>query len=221
MIGEKRISVVVPAYNEEKRLPEVLRRLPEFVDEVIVVDDGSTDGTYDVAVRLGEEDPRVTAVRLEENCGKGCAMREGIKHTRGDVIVFMDADGQHLPEEVGKLVEPVALGEADVVIGARKFEIQGKRPIHRRLSNLITTRLLRLKLGTYVYDTQSGFRAYRREFLPDIESSRYEVESEMLIKAAKRGARIREVPVSMVYGVETGHFRLEDVFRFLYTLIRF
>lgn len=221
MIGGKRISIVVPAYNEEKRLPEVLKRVPDFVDEVIVVDDGSTDGTYSAALQMVEEDPRVVPIRLEENCGKGCAMREGIKHARGDVIVFMDADGQHIPEEVGKLVEPIVQGEADVVIGARRLEVQGKRPLHRRLSNMITTRLLRLKLGTYVYDTQSGFRAYRREFLPGIESSRYEVESEMLIKAVKMGARIKEVPVSMVYGVETGHFKVEDVFRFLYALIRF
>jgi glycosyltransferase involved in cell wall biosynthesis len=221
MIGGKRISIVVPAYNEEKRLPKVLKRVPDFVDEVIVVDDGSTDGTYSAALQMVEEDPRVVPIRLEENCGKGCAMREGIKHARGDVIVFMDADGQHIPEEVGKLVEPIVQGEADVVIGARRLEVQGKRPLHRRLSNMITTRLLRLKLGTYVYDTQSGFRAYRRGFLPGIESSRYEVESEMLIKAVKMGARIKEVPVSMVYGVETGHFKVEDVFRFLYALIRF
>ncbi|WP_297436620.1 glycosyltransferase family 2 protein [Thermococcus sp.] len=221
MTGGKRISIVVPAYNEEKRLPEVLKRVPDFVDELIVVDDGSTDGTYSTALKMAEEDPRVVPIRLEENCGKGCAMREGIKHARGDVVVFMDADGQHLPEEIGKLVGPIVQGEADVVIGARRLEVQGKRPIHRRLSNMITTRLLRLKLGTYVYDTQSGFRAYRREFLPRIESSRYEVESEMLIKAVKMGARIREVPVSMVYGVETGHFKVEDVFRFLYALIKF
>ncbi len=221
MIGGKRISIVVPAYNEEKRLPEVLKRVPDFVDKLIVVDDGSTDGTYSTALKMAEEDPRVVPIRLEENCGKGCAMREGIKHARGDVVVFMDADGQHLPEEIGKLVGPIVQGEADVVIGARRLEVQGKRPIHRRLSNMITTRLLRLKLGTYVYDTQSGFRAYRREFLPRIESSRYEVESEMLIKAVKMGARIREVPVSMVYGVETGHFKVEDVFRFLYALIKF
>ncbi|BAD84553.1 dolichol-phosphate mannosyltransferase [Thermococcus kodakarensis KOD1] len=220
MLGGMRISVVIPAYNEEKRLPKVLERIPEFVDEVIVVDDGSSDNTYSSALSFSEKDPRVKAFRLEKNCGKGCAMREGIKHTTGDIVVFMDADGQHLPEEIGKLVRPIVEGRADLVIGARKVEVQGKRPLHRRLSNIITTRLIRLKLGTYVYDTQSGFRAYRRGFLPEIESDRYEVETEMLIKAAKMGAKIVEVPVSMIYGVETGHFRAEDVFRFLLALLR-
>lgn len=148
-------------------------------------------------------------------------MREGVNHTSGDVIVFMDADGQHRPEEIVKLIEPIVKDEADFVIGARKFEVQGKRPLHRRLSNIITTRLIRLKLRQYVYDTQSGFRAIRMEFVPEIESDRYEVETEVLIKTAKAGARIKEVPVSMIYGVETGHFRLEDVLRFLWALLKF
>ncbi|AMQ18114.1 glycosyltransferase family 2 protein [Thermococcus peptonophilus] len=218
MLGGMRISVVIPAYNEERRLPKVLERVPEFVDEIIVVDDGSSDGTYPSAISFSEKDPRVKVFRLEQNCGKGCAMREGIKHVAGDIVVFMDADGQHLPEEIEKLVKHVVEGRADLVIGARKVEVQGRRPLHRRLSNIITTRLIRLKIGTYVYDTQSGFRAYRREFLPEIESDRYEVETEMLIKAAKMGAKIAEVPVSMVYGVQTGHFKMEDVFRFLKVL---
>ncbi len=128
----------------------------------------------------------------------------------------MDADGQHRPGEIVKLVEPIAEGEADMVIGARRIQEVGKRPFHRRLSNMITTRLIRFRLGQYVYDTQSGFRAYRREFLPEIESDRYEVETEMLIKAAKMGARIKEVPVSMIYDPSReGRFGLGDVFRFL------
>ncbi|NJF24592.1 glycosyltransferase family 2 protein [Thermococcus sp. Bubb.Bath] len=221
MLGSMRISVVIPAYNEEKRLPKVLQRIPAFVDKVTVVDDGSSDGTYSSAFSFSEKDPRVEAFRLEKNCGKGCAMREGVKHATGDVVVFMDADGQHLPEEIEKLVRPIVEGKADLVIGARKVEVQGKRPLQRRLSNLITTRLIRWKLGTYVYDTQSGFRAYRWEFLPEIESDRYEVETETLLKAAKMGARISEVPVSKVYGVETGHFRFEDVIRFLKALVKY
>ena len=185
MLAGKRISVIIPAYNEAERLPKVLGKIPDFVDEIMVVDDGSTDGSYEVAEEFSRRDARIKVVRLEKNCGKGCAMREGIRHSRGDIVVFMDADGQHKPEETIKLVEPIISGEADLVIGARKVEEAGKRPFHRRLSNMITTRLIRFRLGQYVYDTQSGFRAYRWEFLPEIESDRYEVETEMLIKAAK------------------------------------
>ncbi|CAD5244289.1 glycosyltransferase family 2 protein [Thermococcus camini] len=222
MLDGKRVSVVIPAYNEEKRLPSVLEGIPDFIDEVIVVDDGSGDGTYEVARAFSEKDPRVKAIRLERNCGKGCAMRRGVEEASGDVIVFIDADGQHKPEEIRNLVEPIVRGEADLVIGARKVEEAGKRPLHRRLSNIITTRLIRLKLRQYVYDTQSGFRAFSRKFLPEIESNRYEVETEMLIKAAKMGARIQEVPVSMIYDPSReGRFGVRDVFRFIRAYLRF
>ncbi|AEK72160.1 Dolichol-phosphate mannosyltransferase [Thermococcus sp. 4557] len=222
MLDGKRVSVVIPAYNEEKRLPSVLDRMPDFIDEVVVVDDGSSDGTYNVARAFSEKDPRIKAIRLERNCGKGCAMRRGVEEASGDVIVFIDADGQHRPEEIIKLVEPIVRGEADLVIGARKVEEAGKRPLHRRISNILTTRLIRLKLGRYVYDTQSGFRAYRREFLPEIESDRYEVETEMLLKAAKMGAMIKEVPVGMIYDPSReGRFGVRDVFRFIRAYLRF
>ncbi len=222
MLKGKKISVIIPAYNEEDHLPRVLEGIPAFVDEVIVIDDGSLDGTYNVAKAFAEKDTRIKAIRLEKNCGKGCGMRAGIRHSTGDIVVFMDADGQHKPGEIIKLVEPIAKGEADMVIGARRIQEVGKRPWVRRLSNVITTRLIRLKLRTYVYDTQSGFRAYRREFLPEIESDRYEVETEMLIKAAKMGARIKEVPVSMIYDPRReGRFSVRDVFRFVRAYLKF
>ncbi|WP_010478432.1 glycosyltransferase family 2 protein [Thermococcus zilligii] len=222
MLGEKKISVVIPAYNEEKGLPKVLERIPDFIDEVVVVDDGSSDGTCEVARAFAEKNPKIKVIRLERNCGKGCAMREGVKNATGDIVVFMDADGQHRPEEIIKLVGPIVRGEADMVIGARKVKEAGKRPLHRRLSNIITTRLIRLKLRTYVSDTQSGFRAYRREFLPEIESDRYEVETEMLLKAAKMGARIREEAVSMIYDPNReGRFGFRDVVRFMETYLKF
>ncbi|ALM74695.1 Dolichyl-phosphate beta-glucosyltransferase [Thermococcus barophilus] len=190
--------------------------MPDFIDEIIVVDDGSEDRTSEVARELGAE-----VIRLEQNQGKGRAMSEGIKKANGDIIVFIDADGQHKPEEIIKLVEPIVNGEADFVIGSRLIKAQGERPLIRKISNFITTSLIRLKLGINVRDTQSGFRAIRREFLPEIESKRYEVETEVLIKAVKKGARVKEVPVSMIYGIETGHFRLEDILRFLHSLVKY
>lgn len=208
--------MIIPAYNEEKRIGKVLQGIPEFVDEVIVVDDGSKDKTSEVARKFGVE-----VIRLERNEGKGKAMSEGIKEASGDIIVFIDADGQHRPEEIIKLVEPIVNGEADFVIGSRLIKAQGERPLIRKISNFITTYLTRLKLGIRVRDTQSGFRAIRREFLPEIESKRYEVETEVLIKAVKKGARVKEVPVSMIYGVETGHFRFEDIVRFLRALLKY
>ena len=221
MLKGRRITVVIPAYNEEAMLPKVLEGIPDFVDEVIVVDDGSSDGTYEVARAFSERDERIKAIRLEKNCGKGCAMREGVKHSSGDVVVFMDADGQHKPREIISLVEPILSGEADMVIGARKGDVS-QRPLHRRFSNIITTRLIRLKLRQYVYDTQSGFRAFSRHFIPEIESDRYEVETEMLIKAARMGARIKEVPVEVIYDPNReGRFKVRDVLRFIRAYLHF
>ncbi|WP_457751421.1 glycosyltransferase family 2 protein [Thermococcus sp.] len=221
MLKGKRISVIIPAYNEASGLPQVLPKIPDFVDEIIVVDDGSTDETYEVASEFAARDERLTVVRLEKNCGKGCAMRKGIEHSTGDIVVFIDADGQHKPEDIRRLIEPIIEGMADLTIGARKGDL-GKRPLHRRLSNVITTRLIRWKIKQYVYDTQSGFRAFTREFLPEIESDRYEVETEMLIKASKMGARIVEVPVEVIYDPNReSRFRARDVVRFINAYLRF
>ncbi|RLF76912.1 glycosyltransferase family 2 protein [Thermococci archaeon] len=216
MLDGFKISIVIPAYNEANRIGTVLSEIPEFVDEIIVVDDGSEDNTSEVAKRFG-----VKTLRLEPNQGKGAAMREGVKEAMGDIIIFMDADGQHKPDEIIKLVEPIVKDEADFVIGSRMIKAQGKRPLIRKVSNFLSTFLIRMKVGVDVKDTQSGFRAIKREFLPEIESKRYEVETEILIKAVKKGARVKEVPVERIYGIETGHFRFEDIIRFLQTLMKY
>ncbi|ASJ16396.1 dolichol-phosphate mannose synthase [Thermococcus chitonophagus] len=209
-----KITIVIPAYNEGKRIGEVLSKIPDFVDEVIVVDDGSTDNTSEVAKSFG-----ATVVRLERNSGKGAALREGVKKANGDIIVLMDADGQHDPREIPKLLEPIIQGKADFVIGKRIIK-KGKRPLIRKLSNWITSTLISLKVGEMIEDSQSGFRAIKRGFIPEITSNRYEVETEVLIKAKRLGARIIEVPISTRYDVETGHFKFIDIIRFLKALIK-
>lgn len=215
MLKEKTISLIIPAYNEAKRIGTVLSKIPDFIDEIIVVDDGSKDNTSEVAKNWGAK-----VIRLKQNQGKGAAMKAGINKASGDIIVFMDADGQHNPKEIKKLIIPIINDEADFVIGSRLIKTQGKRPLIRKLSNFLSTFLIKLKLGIEVKDTQSGFRAIKREFLPDIESKRYEVETELLIKAVKKGARVKETPVERIYGIETGHFRFEDIIRFLKVLFK-
>ena len=110
----ERVSVIIPSFNVEKSLHEVVKRIPKNVFEVIIVDDGSTDGTGIVAKKTGAK-----VLTHEINCGKGRAMRTGINEAKGDIIVFLDADLQHMPEDIDKLIKPIRMGEIDITVGSR------------------------------------------------------------------------------------------------------
>ncbi len=205
------ISVVIPAYNVERSIEEVIRRCdPAY--ELVVVDDGSSDGTYGIA-----SGTRATVIRHETNKGKGQALMTGVQHATGDIIVFIDADLQHLPEDIPRLVAPIESGAYDMVIGSRRQTRSGKMPLLRRTSNRITTSLIRAATGLSVTDTQSGFRAFSAEKLRTLplRSKRFEVETEMLICAARRKYRVCEVPIAIVYNDGAFHFSILDILRFI------
>lgn len=184
------ISVVVPAYNEAHRIGPVLDRI-EGCDEVIVVDDGSSDDTAGVARRHG-----ALVVKHGVNMGKGAAMVTGAKAANGNAIVFMDADGQFDPGQIPLLVSK--LGSYEMVIGMRDMSAI---PWNRRLTNALTRLGLLLATGRKVADPLCGFRAVRRkDFLKlSLRSRRFEVEYEMAYKALRAGLRIADVPVSVNY----------------------
>jgi glycosyltransferase involved in cell wall biosynthesis len=203
----KSFAVLIPAYNAEASLSELISRLHKVAGDVqiIVVDDGSVDQTCDVAVSLG-----VTLLQHKKNRGKGAALQTGfewVKHLIGiDYIFTVDADLQHQPEDIPKFLALQRQTGADIIIGWR--ERRGTRmPVHRRLSNTITSSLVGMRTGITIKDSQCGFRMIRRSVLERIqlESAGYEAETELLLKAARAGCSIDFVPVHTVYGNEKSY----------------
>jgi len=211
---------VVPAFNAAPSIATVVSALRAAIPTafITVVDDGSEDGTYQAARPLAD-----VTVRLERNVGKGAALRAGFQvatENRADVVVTIDADGQHDPRYAPTLVE--ALSSADVAIGAR--ERCGSMPAGRRLTNRLSAAAVAHCIGRDVADAQSGFRAMRSRLIAEIRprGDRYEFETEFLILAGRLGARITFVPIPTVYAASIPtHFRpVRDSARIVRTLWR-
>lgn len=190
------VSVVVPARNEAGAIVEVVRRCRESTptgSEVIVVDDGSSDATAHLALAAGAR-----VVRLGTNRGKGVAIREGIAEARGDVVVFIDGDGQDWPEEIPALLAALQ-GDVQMVIGSRFLGTFDRGAITRlnRLGTRALTGVLNALFRTSITDPIAGFRAVRRDALDglDLRASRYDIEVDLLLALLSRGGRVVEVPV--------------------------
>jgi glycosyltransferase involved in cell wall biosynthesis len=201
------LAVVLPAFRAAAALPAVVARVGRAAPlaAVIVVDDGSDDGTADAAAAAG-----AAVLRHPVNQGKGRALATGLAAavlTGAAVIVTLDADGQHPPEAIPLLAGPVIAGALDLVVGARARD--GRMPAGRRLSNWLSSTLLSRAVGFAVPDSQSGFRAMRREVANTVRprGERYEFETEFLFLAARRGYRIGAVAVPTVYDGAPSHFR--------------
>ena len=193
----------IPAFNEQKTIASVVLQAQKFVDLVVVCDDGSTDMTAEIAERLGAE-----VIRHQKNLGKGAAFRSLFETGRkigADVFVTMDADDQHNPDEIPKLLEPIMRREADMVIGCR-FPFDDSIPAVRRWGNQVLNFFTNLPAGG-AKDTQSGFRAYSRTALNviDVTEDGFGVDSQVFLDAKEKNLRVVEVPVSTRYpkGVKT------------------
>lgn len=198
-----RVVAVIAAFNEGPHIREVVAGTRPHVDAVLVVDDGFTDDTTAAAEAAGAE-----VVRHPDNRGKGVAVRSGLAAVYGrgfTHVLLMDGDLQHRPADVPRLVAAAAGSggagaDADVIVGARTFD-RAQMPGSRYWSNVIGSWALGGLVGVPIRDTQSGFRLIRLAALQPITltSTGYEIETEMLIRLARRGARVREVPVALAY----------------------
>jgi glycosyltransferase involved in cell wall biosynthesis len=193
-----RVVAVVAAFNEASHIAAVIEGTRPHVAAVVVVDDGSIDGTAAAAAAAGAE-----VIRHPANRGKGVAVRTGLTGVRGrgyTHVLLLDGDLQHRPDDVPALVAEAAVTGADVVVGARTFD-KAQMPRSRYYSNVIGSWALGGLIGVSIRDTQSGFRLIRLAALEGIAltATGYEIETEMLIRLARRGARVREVAVALAY----------------------
>jgi glycosyltransferase involved in cell wall biosynthesis len=196
----KLLSVVVPMYNEEHTIGDIIKRLKNVLEtsgfdyEILAVDDCSTDASAVSALGQGA---RVFV--LAQHMGKGYALRIGFAKAKGDIIVTIDSDGSHLPEELPLLLLPVVRREADLVIGSRfKKNGEGTTKKINKIGNRLFNKLIRILTLNPVSDSQSGYRVITREVLETLKlkSDEYEIESEMLVKIACKGFVITEIPIS-------------------------
>ena len=195
------ISVVIPAFNEEQNIGFVLTNVHKTLKEtslpyeIIVVNDGSTDRTAEIV-----KEHNAFLVNHGRNSGKGNALKTGFVMAKGKIVVMMDADGSHRPEDIPLLIDPLLNGsEVDVVIGSRFNDETGRNSTTKLhlIGNKIINAMIFFLTGKYVSDSQTGFRAFRREILKRLAlwSTKFEIESELTVKMLKDGVRVREVPI--------------------------
>lgn len=196
---KSKIVVAIPAYNEQQFIGEVVSRASIYVDEVIVVDDGSTDRTAEIAGAAG-----ATVIRHEDNRGYGEGIKSCFEVAREngvDVLVILDGDGQHNPDEIPQILAPILKNEAGLVIGSRFLSDHSSIPRYRKFGIGVITFLYNFGSKVKVSDAQSGFRAYNKKVLHALTLTEkgMGVSVEVLIIARRRGFQIKEFPITCVY----------------------
>ncbi|MDH7593164.1 MAG: glycosyltransferase family 2 protein [Methanomicrobiales archaeon] len=204
--GGRRILAAIPAYNEELTIGSMILKARKHADEVLVVDDGSTDATAEIAREAGAR-----VISHERNMGKGAAVLTALKHAREnstDLLVLLDGDAQHNPDEIPHLVAPILEGDADLVIGSRFLNDNNNGiPAYRRLGQKTLDLATRATGAHGITDTQSGFRALSRRAIEALEiaSDDYNIESDVLAHLAEERLAIKEVPIHVRYDIPNGH----------------
>jgi glycosyltransferase involved in cell wall biosynthesis len=199
------LSVIMPVYNEQETLEEIVRQVLDtgHAYEIVMVDDGSTDGTRELMAQWADH-PVVRVVFHESNKGKGSAVRTGFDHASGDVFIIQDADLEYDPRDYPKLLQPIEEGRADVVYGSRFLGGPARKVYFwHRVGNNILTLLTNVLYNLDLSDMETCYKCFRAEIVRDIplRAKRFEFEPELTAKIAKRGYRIFEVPIAY-YGRE-------------------
>ena len=198
------ITVGIPAYNEEKNIASIIVKLKKIVDTIIVCNDGSNDSTSEIAKNLG-----VIVIDHSKNLGYGAGIHSIFRKAReinSDVLVTIDADGQHRIEDIKKVVEPIEKGEADLIIGSRFLDTTQKQiPEYRKIGIKLITKVTNSSLKNKITDSQSGFRAYSKNVVSklNVSDTGMGISTEILIKSSAHGFRIAEVPITVLYDGDT------------------
>ena len=231
-----KLSVLVPVYNEERTLEEVVRRVCaiQMAKEIILVDDGSKDRSREILARLKDQSERandplnqIKVFLHPENQGKGAAIKTAISHVTGDIVIIQDADLEYDPKDYPSLLEPIQDGSADVVYGTRFAGGGAHRVLFfwHSLGNRMLTLLSNMLTNLNLSDMEVGYKVFRAEVLKgiDLKSNRFGFEPEITVKLAKKHCRFYEVPISY-HGrtyEEGKKITWKDGFAALYYMIRF
>ena len=199
-----KITVGIPAYNEEKNIASIIVKLKKIVDVVIVCNDGSTDSTSEIAQNLG-----AVVINHTKNLGYGAGINSifhKAKEIGSEILITFDADGQHRIEDIDKVIKPISDGQSDIVIGSRFLDNSEKEiPNYRKVGIRVITKITNTSIKKQLTDSQSGFRAYSKKVLERLSPSEsgMGVSTEILIKASSKNFRISEVPIKILYDGKT------------------
>lgn len=217
-----RVAVLIPALNAAETIVELVQGITRFVpqQDIVVVDDGSTDGTGQLARETG-----AVVLRHGENKGKGAALKTGFGHiVQGHYhgVIVLDADGQHEERFIPVFLQRALQKDVDILIGSRMDQV-GQMPWIRELTNRITSACISALAGQRIPDSQSGYRYIRTDVLKALRlrTSRYDTESEMLIQAGRKGYRIASLPITSIYQEEESAIKpVRDTLRFVFLVVR-
>jgi len=198
-----KITIGIPAFNEAEQLPKILSKLKKITNSIIVCDDGSTDNTSIIAEEFGAK-----VVKHEKNQGYGSAIKSIFQMASdmdSDVLITFDADGQHRIEDINKVLQPIKDEQADIVIGSRFLDNNNKVPGYRKFGIKLITQVTNASIKKHFTDSQSGFRAYKKEVLENIilTEKGMGISTEILIKASEKNFKITEIPIKILYEGDT------------------
>jgi len=194
-----KITIGIPAYNEEKNIASIIIKLKKITNSIIVCDDGSSDMTSEISKNLG-----VVVISHKKNMGYGAAINsifQKSKEMKSDLLVTFDADGQHRVEDIEKVIDPIKNNDADLVIGSRFLDEKSNIPNYRKIGIKVITQVTNASIKKKLTDSQSGFRAYNQRVLSQISPSDMGmgISTEILIKSSSKGLKIMEVPITVLY----------------------